>query len=61
MNSNFSRRDFVKASAAAVGGISMASLPIETFANSSVEDTIKVALIGCGGRGTGAALQALSV
>ena len=61
MNPNFSRRDFVKASAAAVGGISIASLPIETFANSSVDDTIKVALIGCGGRGTGAAMQALTV
>ena len=61
MNSNFSRRDFVKTSAAAVGGISIATLPIETFANSSVDNTIKVALIGCGGRGTGAALQALSV
>ena len=61
MNSNFSRRDFVKTSAAAVGGISIASLPIETYANSSVDDTLKVALIGCGGRGTGAALQALTV
>ncbi len=59
MNSNFSRRDFVKASAAA--GITVASMPIESFAHSSVDDTIKVALIGCGGRGTGAALQALSV
>lgn len=27
--------------------------------NNSVQDTIKVALIGCGGRGTGAAMQAL--
>jgi len=27
--------------------------------NSSVDDTIKVALVGCGGRGTGAAMQAL--
>jgi predicted dehydrogenase len=27
--------------------------------NSSVQDTIKVALVGCGGRGTGAATQAL--
>jgi len=28
--------------------------------NSSVDDTIKIALIGCGDRGTGAAFQALS-
>lgn len=27
--------------------------------NSSVDDTIRIALIGCGGRGTGAAMQAL--
>jgi len=30
-----------------------------SFFNSSADDTIKVALIGCGGRGTGAAMQAL--
>jgi predicted dehydrogenase len=29
------------------------------FFNSSTDDTIKIALIGCGGRGTGAAMQAL--
>jgi len=31
-----------------------------SFFNSSVDDTIKIALIGCGGRGTGAASQALA-
>ncbi|MBA4848823.1 Gfo/Idh/MocA family oxidoreductase [Emticicia sp. BO119] len=61
MNSNFSRRDFVKASAVVAGGLSVTSLPFDSHANSSVDDTIKVALIGCGGRGTGAAMQALSV
>ena len=61
MNSNFSRRDFVKASAVVAGGLSVTSLPFESAANSSVDDTIKVALVGCGGRGTGAAFQALSV
>jgi myo-inositol 2-dehydrogenase / D-chiro-inositol 1-dehydrogenase len=55
---NFSRRDFMKTSAVVAGGL---SLPINSMANSSVDDTIKVALIGCGGRGTGAARQALSV
>ncbi|RFS18268.1 Gfo/Idh/MocA family oxidoreductase [Emticicia sp. C21] len=61
MNSNFSRRDFVKASAVVAGGLSVTSLPFQSAANSSVDDTIKVALVGCGGRGTGAAFQALSV
>jgi predicted dehydrogenase len=55
-----SRRDFVKTSAMITGGI-MAT-PLLSRANffSGAEDTIKVALIGCGGRGTGAATQALS-
>src|SRR6188474_2069197 len=55
-----SRRDFVKTSAMLTGGV-MAT-PLLSRANffSGAEDTIKVALIGCGGRGTGAATQALS-
>jgi len=55
-----SRRDFVKTSAVLTGGV-MAT-PLLSRANffSGADDTIKVALIGCGGRGTGAATQALS-
>src|SRR6188508_2668074 len=55
-----SRRDFVKTSALLTGGV-MAT-PLLSRANffSGAEDTIKVALIGCGGRATGAATQALS-
>ena len=37
----------------------LSSLPLAQAAQSLVDDTIKVALIGCGGRGTGAAVQAL--
>jgi predicted dehydrogenase len=58
--STISRRDFVKNSALATGGLM--ALPIISHAGgyfNSVDDTIKVALIGCGGRGTGAAMQAL--
>ncbi len=51
------RRDFVKNSAILTGGI--VSAPKLLF-NSSVDETIKVALIGCGGRGSGAAKQALT-
>ncbi len=54
-----SRRDFLKASGLLVGGIALSPTGSYGFHN-AVDDTIKVALIGCGGRGTGAAAQALS-
>ncbi|HZW65788.1 MAG TPA: Gfo/Idh/MocA family oxidoreductase, partial [Hanamia sp.] len=55
-----SRRDFVKNSSLLAGGLLAA--PVLTKANffSGANDVIKIALIGCGGRGTGAAVQALS-
>jgi predicted dehydrogenase len=54
-----SRRDFVKQTGIISGGVLAA--PLITNANfySGAGDAIKVALIGCGGRGTGAAVQAL--
>jgi predicted dehydrogenase len=54
-----SRREFVKQSSLIAGG--MVVLPKLAGANfySGADDVIKVALIGCGGRGTGAAMQAL--
>ncbi|MBT1696122.1 Gfo/Idh/MocA family oxidoreductase [Fulvivirgaceae bacterium PWU4] len=54
-----SRREFVKQSSMLAGGL--VAMPFLSHAgyNSSVQDTIKVALIGCGGRGTGAAMQAM--
>lgn len=55
----FERRDFLKTSAALTGGAFLAGLPLGSLGHSSVDDTIKVALVGCGGRGTGAAMQAL--
>jgi predicted dehydrogenase len=56
-----SRRDFLKSSTAlAVGGALASTLSITRSAHAAGDDTIKVALIGCGGRGTGAADQALS-
>lgn len=60
-NKSFTRRDFVKGSAVAVGGILVNPLSAEAGAYVAAADTIKVALVGCGGRGTGAAVQALSV
>jgi predicted dehydrogenase len=54
-----SRREFVKQSSLLAGGAIAA--PLLTRANffSGSSDVIKVALVGCGGRGTGAAMQAL--
>ncbi len=58
---SLSRRSFVKSSALAAGGILAAStLSARPFGWLDGDDTIKVGLIGCGGRGTGAAVQALS-
>jgi len=63
MNKNLDpkRRAFIKTSALAAGGLVMSPMAANaSMFNSSVDDTIKVALVGCGGRGTGAAVQALS-
>ena len=53
-----SRRDFLKTSgtAAALAG----TAAIHRTAHASGSDVLRVALIGCGGRGSGAASQALS-
>lgn len=53
---NVSRREFVKSSAAAVA---VGTLATPILAHAGGSDRIKVGLIGCGGRGTGAAVQAL--
>ena len=53
------RREFLRTSTVLVAGTAIAStLPRPGYA--AGDDTIKVALIGCGGRGSGAAAQALS-
>jgi predicted dehydrogenase len=54
-----SRRNFLKTSATAVATAALApALPLGVHA--AGDDTIKIALVGCGERGTGAAAQALS-
>ncbi len=56
-----SRRDFLKTSSLVAAGSALAgTLGIARSAHASVDDTIKIGLIGCGGRGTGAATQALN-
>lgn len=59
-NSTPSRRQFIKQSTMAAG--TLMAMPLVSDAgifNTSFDDTIRVALIGCGGRGTGAAMQAM--
>ena len=58
-SNNKSRREFVKQTSLIAGGLMAA--PFLSRANyfSGADDVIKVVLIGCGGRGTGAAMQAL--
>ena len=54
-----SRREFLQFSGAAAAGLTLAGA-LRTGAHAAEENTIKIALIGCGGRGTGAAHNALS-
>ena len=63
MNGKVTRRTFVKATAQAAGiatatGVALNQM-LAAGAHVAGDETIKVALVGCGGRGTGAAAQAL--
>jgi predicted dehydrogenase len=58
-NKSASRREFVKQSTLLAGGVLAAPLISGANVFSGADDTIKVALIGCGGRGTGAIREAL--
>ena len=54
-----SRREFVRQAGLLAGGIVAAPLLSKANYFSGADDVIKIALVGCGGRGTGAASQAL--
>ncbi len=54
-----SRREFLKQTSGALAGAALASA-ITVRAHAAEQNTVKVALVGCGGRGTGAAVNALS-
>ncbi|MCA9199119.1 MAG: Gfo/Idh/MocA family oxidoreductase [Planctomycetales bacterium] len=56
-NSLEARRSFLKTGSAAVGGAVALSMVPKVHA--AGDDTLKVGMIGCGGRGSGAALNAL--
>jgi predicted dehydrogenase len=59
ISGSLSRRAFLQGSAAAALG-SAAARTLSARAYAAGDDEIKIALIGCGGRGTGAAVQALN-
>src|SRR5436853_2650272 len=54
------RRDFLKTTSQVAAAMALGGLSIERSAHAAGSDEIKIALIGCGGRGSGAANQALS-
>jgi len=56
-----SRREFLKVAATAVSGAALGSLALGTVAHAAGSDVIKIGVVGCGGRGNGAAMDALSV
>ena len=58
-DNNKSRREFMKQGSILAGGILTAPLFANANYFSGADAVIKVALIGCGGRGTGAAMQDL--
>lgn len=59
-NDQKSRRKFLETSAKVAGtGALLSALPIPLSAYAGAVGEIKVALVGCGGRGTGAAAQAI--
>ena len=53
------RRAFLRNTTALAGGLAL-STKLAAGVHNSVDDVIRIGLIGCGGRGTGAAVQALS-
>lgn len=56
-----SRREFLRhGSAAVTAGTFLGSLSLARSAHAAGSDVLKVGLIGCGGRGTGAAAQAIA-
>jgi predicted dehydrogenase len=54
------RRDFLKSAGAGVAAASLTNLGALANAHAGGSDVLRIGLIGCGGRGTGAATQALN-
>ena len=59
LNPNASRRDFLKTTGQVATASALAGVAVP-MVHAAEDNTIQVALVGCGGRGTGAAENALS-
>ncbi len=59
MQTTKNRREFLKISAAATAGAAAGSLSLARSAHAAGSDVLRIGLIGCGGRGGGAAANAL--
>jgi myo-inositol 2-dehydrogenase / D-chiro-inositol 1-dehydrogenase len=57
---SLTRRDFLKTSATAAAAATLGALDISRTAHAAGSDTLKVGMIGCGGRNAGAVAQALT-
>ncbi len=58
-NMDLSRRQFLKRSSLALAGAAAAGFPLVNTAHAAAGIEVKIGLIGCGGRGNGAVLDAL--
>lgn len=56
---NQPRRTFVRQAAVISSGVMLSGLPLSAASHIAGKDEIRVAVVGCGGRGTGAAAQAM--
>ena len=59
-NVSMTRRDFLRTSTVAASAVTLATLDISRTAHAAGSDTLKLGMIGCGGRNAGAAVEALS-
>ncbi len=59
-NNQLDRRNFIKKSGLALGATAMSTSLLDAKNKIGIDNEIKIGLIGCGGRGTGAVVQALS-
>ena len=57
---NKTRRDFIKSASTTVAGAALASTMVARSSYAASSDTIRLGMIGCGGRCTGAAAQAMN-
>ena len=54
------RRDFLHTTGVTAGGAVLGGLALERSVHAAGDETLRIALVGCGGRGTGAAAQAMA-